>query len=204
MIRNIVFDMGNVLLRFDPEYFITRAGVTDPDERKIIRNELFQSVEWALMDLGLLTEDTAEPRILARVPDRLKGTVSDLLRNWAMSREMVPGMEELARRLKKAGYGIYLLSNASVSQHVYWPRLPISEIFDGKLISCDVRVVKPSPEIYRLFLEKFSLRAEECVFLDDSIANAAAAVACGWQAIAFHGDAKEAEEKLLAMGVKGI
>ncbi len=204
MIRNIVFDMGNVLLRFDPEYFITRAGITEEEDRRIIRNELFQSVEWALMDLGFLTEDTAEPAILSRVPDRLKGTVSDLLRNWAMAREMVPGMEELARSLKKAGYGIYLLSNASVSQHVYWPRLPISRIFDGKLISCDVKVVKPSPEIYRLFLERFSLKAEECVFIDDSIANAAAAVACGWQAIVFHGEAEEAQRKLREMGVRGI
>ena len=54
MIRNIVFDMGNVLIRFDPELFIDREGVTDPDDRKLILDELFNSVEWAQMDRGTL------------------------------------------------------------------------------------------------------------------------------------------------------
>ena len=49
MIRNIVFDMGNVLIRFDPEEFISRAGITDPADRRIVREELFASVEWAQM-----------------------------------------------------------------------------------------------------------------------------------------------------------
>ena len=74
MIRNIVFDMGNVVIRFDPSYFLDRAGITDPDDRKLVMNELFQSVEWAQMDAGTLTEKTAEPAILARIPDRLKET----------------------------------------------------------------------------------------------------------------------------------
>ena len=47
MIRNIVFDMGNVMIRFDPGYFITREGITDPADRKLVMNELFRSVEWA-------------------------------------------------------------------------------------------------------------------------------------------------------------
>ena len=201
MIRNIVFDMGNVLLRFDPEYFITREGIQDEEERKIIRNELFQSAEWALMDLGLLTEDTAEPRILARVPAYLHEKTVRLLRNWAFPREPIPGMEDLISRLKDAGYGIYLLSNASVAQHVYWPQQPISRLFDGKLISCDIKVVKPSREIYRQFTEKFGLKPEECVFIDDAPANIAGAIACGWQGIVFHGEAQEAEQKLKELGI---
>ena len=72
MIRNIVFDMGNVMIRFDPGYFITREGITDPADRKLVMNELFRSVEWAQMDSGVLTEETAEPLVLSRVPDRLK------------------------------------------------------------------------------------------------------------------------------------
>ncbi len=201
MIRNIVFDMGNVIIRFDPVFFIGREGVTDPEDRKLILNELFLSVEWAKMDAGVLTEETAEPLILPRFPDRLKNTVRNLLYNWSRPGDTIPGMESLVRRLKGAGYGVYLLSNASKGQHVYWPKIPVSRLFDGKLISCDVGLVKPMLEIYETFTEKFSLRPEECVFIDDSAPNAAWAAACGWQGIVFHGDADELERKLAALGV---
>ena len=202
MIRNIVFDMGNVVIRFDPPFFLDRAGIHDPEDRKLILNELFLSVEWAQMDAGTLTEQTAEPLILPRIPERLREAVRTLLYTWAYPRDMIPGMEELVRRLKSAGYGIYLLSNASVAQHEYWPKFPVSRLFDGKLISCDVKVVKPCHRIYRLFTEKFMLKPEECVFIDDAPANVAGAVACGWQGIVFHGSADELAQKLRLLGIR--
>ncbi len=202
MIRNIVFDMGNVLIRFDPPFFLDRAGIMDPDDRKLILRELFLSVEWAQMDAGTLTEETAEPVVLARIPERLRNAVSNLLYHWADQREEIPGMRELVVRLKDAGYGIYLLSNASVAQHRYWPEYEVSRYMDGKLISCDVKVVKPCHRIYQLFTEKFSLIPEECLFIDDAPANVAGAAACGWQGIVFHGDAAELEQKLRQMGIR--
>ena len=201
MIRNIVFDMGNVMIRFDPAYFITREGITDPADRKLVMNELFQSVEWAQMDSGVLTEETAEPLVLSRVPDRLKNHVRHLLYNWSDPRDTIPGMEDLVRRLKDAGYGIWLLSNASKAQHVYWPKVPASRLFDGKLISCDIGFVKPMREIYEAFTGKFGLVPEECVFIDDAANNVAGAVACGWHGIVFHGDSEELAGKLSALGV---
>lgn len=201
MIRNIVFDMGNVIIRFDPRWFMERDGITDHLDQKLILNELFLSVEWAQMDAGVLTEETAEPLILARFPDRLKEPVHRLLFDWAYPRDMIPGMENLVQRLKNAGYGIYLLSNASRAQHDYWPKFPVSSLFDGKLISCDLGKVKPMHEIYRAFTDRFSLNPKECVFIDDAPANVAGAVACGWQGIVFHGDADELERKLRAMGI---
>ena len=202
MIRNVVFDMGNVLLRFSPEQFLTREGVLDPEDRKLLRNELFLSVEWALMDLGALSEDTAEPLIAARLPERLREKASELLHNWSRDRETVPGMEEIVRRLKAAGYRLYLLSNASVGQPDYWNRLEMSRLFDGTLISAFVKTVKPGPEIYRLFIKKFALKEDECVFIDDSHANVAAAVNLGWKGIVFHGEAEEAERKLKELGLR--
>ena len=202
MIRNIVFDMGNVLVRFDPGMFMTREGIIDPQDRQTVTRELFQSVEWAQMDMGILNEDTLEPLVLPRVPERLREKVKHLLHNWAVPREMMPGMEDLVRRLKKAGYGIYLLSNASSSQPDFWNPMPVSECFSGTMISAFVKTVKPNPTIYRLFTEEFGLREEECVFIDDAPINVAGAVACGWQGIVFHGDEEELEEKLTQLGVK--
>ena len=201
MIRNIVFDMGKVMIQFNPDRFMDRAGIKDPADRKLIMNELFRSVEWAQMDEGTLTEETAEPLILTRIPERLKAIVSSLLYNWAFPREQIPGMEDLVRRLKETGYGIWLLSNASKMQPRYWRDVPVSRYFDGTLISCDVNVVKPCRQIYRIFTERFSLKPEECLFIDDAPANVAGAIACGWQGIVFHGDAEELELKMIDAGI---
>lgn len=202
MIRNIVFDMGRVMIRFEPDVFMDREGIMDPGDRKLVLNELFHSVEWAQMDAGTLTEETAEPLILARFPERLHRQVHNLLFNWPEEHEQVPEIEDLVRRLKEAGYGIYLLSNATAMQHRYWPLYPVSRWFDGKLISWDVRCVKPAHEIYRIFTERFSLKPEECLFVDDAPANVAAAIACGWQGIVFHGDRQDLERKLIRAGVR--
>lgn len=201
MIRNIVFDMGNVLVVFDPQYFMDLEGINDKDDRLLVYREVFHSIEWAQMDLGVLTEETAEPLILERIPERLRDSVKNLLSHWWEKRTCVPGMEELLRRLKDAGYRLYLLSNASILQHQYWPTFPVSRLFDGKLISCDYGIIKPNPEIYQLFIRKFGLNEKETLFVDDLPANVAAAVQCGWQGIVFQGEANELARKMELYGI---
>ncbi len=196
MIRNIVFDMGNVLVVFDPQYFMDQEGITDPEDRALVNRELFHNIEWAQMDLGVLTEDTAEPLVLQRIPDRLKDKVRHLLHGWWEKRSCIDGMEDLLKDLKRAGYNLFLLSNASVSQHIYWPRFEMSKLMDGKMISCDLGIVKPNPEIYRRFTGQFRLKPEECLFIDDFPANAAAAVSCGWKGIVFQGSAEDLRNRL--------
>lgn len=202
MIRNIVFDMGNVLIRFDPSLFIEREGIVDPEDRKLILDELFNSVEWAQMDRGILEEKTAEPFILERFPERLHPVVSNLLHHWAIPGDEFTGMRELVAELKESGYGLFLLSNASTAQHRYWPLFPVSRYFDGKLISCDVKVVKPMREIYQIFTDRFLLNPEECFFVDDSPANVAAAITCGWNGVVFHQDAVQLRKKMRQLGIR--
>ena len=164
-------------------------------------NELFLSVEWAQMDCGTLTEETAEPLILKRFPERLHESVHRLLFSWSQPQDTIDGMEALVKELKEKGYRLFLLSNASTAQHRYWPEIPVSRELEGKLISCDVHVVKPNPEIYRIFTAKFDLQPEECLFIDDAAANAAAAIQCGWQGIVFHGSTAELRGKLEKLGI---
>ena len=202
MIRNFVFDMGNVLIRFDPLLFIEREGITDQEDRKIILDELFNSVEWAQMDRGILEEKTAEPFILKRFPERLHPAVCNLLYHWAIPGDEFYGMRELVAELKEADYRLFLLSNASTAQHRYWPLFPVSRYFDGKLISCDVKVVKPMREIYQIFTDRFLLDPEECLFIDDAPANVAAAITCGWNGIVFHGDAVQLRLKMRQFGIR--
>ncbi len=201
MIRNIVFDMGNVLVRFEPELFLTREGIIKPEEREIILRELFRSVEWAQMDLGVLREETAEPIVLARIPAYLHGAVRNLLYHWSRPEDVLDSMEELVSRLKAAGYGIWLLSNASLAHHQYWPRYGVSRFFDGVMVSADLKLIKPMNEIYHCFTEQFSLRPEECLFIDDMPVNVAGAVKNGWKGIVYHGDPEELKAKLAENGV---
>ena len=201
MIRNILFDMGNVLLRFDRQVFLDRLDVTEEDKQLLLR-EVFLSKEWVEMDRGTLREETAEPIMCSRLPVHLHEAVHELASCWDQPILPMEGMEQLVRELKQAGYGIWLLSNASVRQHAYWPRVPGSALFDGTLISADEGVMKPQPEIYRLCLERFGLKAEECFFIDDVPANIEGAAAGGISGTVFHGDAARLREDLLQAGVR--
>ena len=200
MIKNILFDMGQVLIRFDQKYFIKRLGIEDVDLDLLLR-QVYRSVEWVQMDRGTLREEDAFRSISKRLPERLHDAAWKLICMWDRPILEVAGMYELVEELKGLGYGIYLLSNASVRQHDYWPRIPASRFFDGKLISADVHVIKPQPEIYRLCLEKFGLQAEECFFIDDAPANIEGALCCGIAGAVFHGDAKLLRSQLRTAGI---
>ena len=200
MIRSIVFDMGGVLIRYEPELFLQRLGVTDAD-RALLRREVFSSIEWARLDRGSLRDAEARALMRARLPERLHAAVYTLVSEWERPMLPIEGMEELIRELKARGYGIYLLSNASFRQHEYWPLVPGSALFDGTLISADVGLVKPQPEIYRLLCERFSLKAEECVFIDDVGQNAEGAYYSGMHAIVFHNDMDELRTRLRELNV---
>ena len=150
--------MGNVLIYFNREIFLDRVGVTDPEDRKLLLREVYLSLEWSRMDRGSLSDEEAADIIARRVPERLRRQVHQLVNEWDRPILPVPGMEELVRELRANGYGIYLLSNASFRQHVYWPRVPAADLFYGTLISADVHLVKPQPEIYELLCNTFSLK----------------------------------------------
>ena len=200
MIRNIVFDMGNVMIYFRKDLFLDQAGVSGED-RTLLARVVFDSLEWARLDRGSLLEDEAERIMCARLPARLHDKVHYFVYDWDKPLYPVRGMAPLVRELKEKGYGIYLLSNAASRQHEYWPRIPASRFFDGTLISADVKLVKPQPEIYRLLCETFSLIPDECVFIDDAINNAEGAFLCGMHPIVFHDDVSELRARLREEGV---
>ena len=101
MIRNIVFDMGNVLLRFDRQIFLNRLDVSEEDKQLLLQ-EVFLSKEWVEMDRGTLREETAEPLMCARLPEHLHGAVHELVSCWDQPILPMEGMEELVKELKVA------------------------------------------------------------------------------------------------------
>ena len=200
MIKNILFDMGNVLIRFDRKVFLDRLDIS-PEDRQLLMREVFLSVEWVRMDRGTLEEPEAEAIICRRLPERLHPAVHQLVSCWDEPMLPVPGMARLVEELKAGGYGIYLLSNASIRQHQYWPKIPGWQFFDGKVISADEKVMKPHPDYYRIALERFGLRPEECFFVDDVPANIEGAQFCGISGAVFHEDVALLRSQLRAAGV---
>lgn len=198
MIRNIIFDMGNVLIRYDPEYFIGRAGIKDPQEKALLLSEIYRSPKWALMDYGQWTEKDLEAYVLPRLPVHLHKVVPGLISHWEPL-EPIPGMAELICDCKKSGLGIYLLSNASFRQPDYWKDIPGHEYFDGTIVSAFEGCVKPSAEIFHRLLERFHLKAEECFFVDDMAENVASAKRVGIDGFVFQGDAAALRKAISAL-----
>lgn len=200
MIKNIVFDMGNVLIKFDRDIFLDKIEAFGED-REILMREVYLSLEWSMMDRGSLTDEQAAERMRRRVPERLHKYVNALTFEWERPILPIDGMEELVRELKAKGYHIFLLSNASLRQHDYWPLVPAAECFEDTVISADVKLVKPQPEIYLYAMYKFGARPEESVFIDDTGPNVEGAVYSGLHGIVFHGSTEELREKLRELGV---
>ena len=187
MIRNIVFDMGNVLIYFDRNLFMDRLGVA-PEDKKLLMREVFLSLEWVRMDRGSMVEAEAVASCCSRLPEHLHEAAEKLIAMWDRPILPIPGMYELIEELKAKGYGIYLLSNASIRQPCYWPHVPGSEYFDGAVISACERLFKPNPEIYQRLLERYHLNAQDCLFVDDYQTNVDGAMAVRIQGFHFTGD----------------
>lgn len=187
MIRNIVFDMGGVLLHYDPSHFVDLLH-TGAEDKALLMREVFNTVTWFRMDRGTIGEEEAAASMKENLPPRLHGAVDRLIRWWELELRPMDGMEELLRELKEMGYGVYLLSNATVRQPEYFDRVPASRYMDGRLVSAFYHLLKPQHEIFEAFLEKFTLKAEECFFVDDSVANVESAYCLGIAGAVFDGD----------------
>lgn len=198
MIKNIVFDMGMVLLVYDPVR-VCRQYTDSEADVEAIRAALFESPEWKLLDRGDITEEKAMETVRRRLPDdRLREMASQCMIHWH-EYNIWPkeGMEELIRSLKERGYRIYLCSNASLRLRVYEHQIPGIQYFDGTLVSAEEHCLKPEPQIYRRLFEKFSIRPEESFFIDDMQANIEGARACGMDGYCFaDGDVKRLRERL--------
>ena len=206
MIRNILFDMGNVLIRFAPDVFIRRAGITDSADHDLLFREVYRSVEWVELDRGLLSEEEAIAAMTARLPERLHPIAEKLVTHWDRPALPVEGMEALAEDLKNAGYELYLLTNAGPRHREYWPRFSVSRLFPPERIflSAQWHLLKPEPAYFRQALDHFALRAGECVFIDDSPNNVEGAVRAGIHGVVFHGSAPLLRETLHARGIREV
>ncbi len=200
MIQSIIFDMGGVLIAWDPARIVARLELPEEDG-KLLKREIFDSVEWVSQDRGTHSEKDTLSLVRARLPERLHAAAERCVYWWKEPFWPVPGMAALVKELKALGYGIYLLSNATRELHVYFSRIPGSEYFDGMLVSSDHLLLKPQHEIYEELFHRFSLDPARCYFIDDSPANIEGASRVGMRGSVFRGDMARLRRELSAAGV---
>lgn len=201
MIRQVVFDMGNVLIKWDPDEIIARLGVTGEDARRL-RREVFDCDEWVTMDRGTMSQDEGLARILQRLPQELHGAAERCVRDWWKAELVhIEGVEALIREIHALGYGLYILSNATSFLHDYFDRLPAHECFRGLVVSADEKLLKPQHEIFERFLERFKLDPAECFFIDDSPLNIDGARCAGIRGTVFFRDMARLRRELNEAGI---
>lgn len=199
-IKNIVFDMGNVLIEDNMPGFAAQYLPSKSDQ-KIILKELFYGPEWMEWNLGTMDIPAAAAGVEKRLPIRLRSVCARLMEDWGMNNPRIDGIEPLIRRLKENGYGIYLLSNTADTYYQYRHRLPAIEIFDGEFISADYHLLKPERSIYHKFTETFGLVPEENFFIDDRTENIEGAKDAGWSGFVFQKNIPELKNALAKAGV---
>ncbi len=201
MIKNIVFDMGNVLVKYCDDRVASRY-IEDVLDRERVRTAVFQSPEWVLLDMGVISDAQALKQMCGRLPERLHEAAALCMRDWDRYNMWgIQEMEPLLRELKAKGYGIYVCSNAALRlRDIYRELFPAVDCIDGLLFSAEVKCIKPQREMYQHFFERFHLKPEECFFIDDLPSNIEGGRACGMDGYCFaDGDIGKLREVLAAL-----
>lgn len=178
MIKNIIFDLGNVLISWKPEEYLIKNGYGEK-ERTTILNEVFRSKEWLSLDNGDMSLKEAVKRIAFK--SSLKTDEIYSVFNLR-TRILFPleGNTKMVPALKKEGFRLYYLSNfpEDIFDEVE-AKYEFFRYFDGGLISARAKASKPNEKIYRKLLDHYSLLPEESLFIDDTHANAVSAEMLG-------------------------
>ena len=183
MYKNVIFDIGGVMVDFDPKDFLLERFCNAAVEEKVYRLT-FGSETWQKLDAGLCSRYEGSQAMLAAA--RAEGCafeVQEVLENWTSILRVRRRMVELVRRLKNHGYCVYYLSNIPEDILPLLMRRGLEGVFDGGVASCDVHINKPDPRIYQCLLDKYGLTAGECIFIDDSRANVQTAFQLGMNSI---------------------
>lgn len=195
-----IFDFGRVLIDFDMPR-MTSVYVKDKQDAALVEEIVFDRAYWNMLDEGTITDEEVKRSVCERLPERLHESACRVFENWYRNVEPISGMYELVEELRSMGKWLYLLSNISRTFAENYSSVPhINELFskfDGLVFSGPLGIVKPGREIFEHLLNKYSLKAEDCTFIDDNADNIATAADIGINAYLFDGDAEKLRKYIL-------
>jgi len=194
MIKNLIFDFGQVLVRFNPYYMASRYAECESDTR-LLAEVVFDRMYWDRLDDGTISDKEVVRLSCERLPDRLHAVAEKIYYNWIYNLPPVEGMWELVRKLKESGkYRLFLLSNISTYFADRADEIPITSEFELCVYSARVGAVKPDAKIFDLLCKSADVLPEESLFIDDSQNNIKGAEHYGIKGYLFDGDAKKLSE----------
>ena len=184
MIRNIVFDLGNVLVDFDPKFYMQSFGFTEQEIQNLFR--LVYEDDWRLYDRGDYASVTDLcDAVCKKHPAYASAFKKILCPEWVQIHSLKEETARYLSELKARGYRIYLLSNLSKESYDYVSSYPFFALIDGGVYSYQEHICKPDRGIYEVLLARYALCADETVFLDDAEANVEAANRLGIHGFCF-------------------
>jgi len=201
MIKNIIFDVGNVLVDFRYHDYMLQLGFSD-DAVKVIEKKLIgNDALWSQLDYGREPEEETIRKMIGEVPGYEK-YVDTFFSNIIDIVETYPYTVSWIKELKSKGYGVYILSNYPPK---WWTlhdkeRFGFTHLVDGMVVSGFVNTVKPEKEIYECLLKKYDLNPDECLFFDDRKKNIDGAKAAGIHGYVFT-TYEDAVEYLKSIGI---
>lgn len=183
MIKQVIFDLGQVLIGFKPLEFLLSYQLS-PQQCKAVAKECFETDLWDELDRGTYSYSGAADILCRKFLD-----LSHILRP-AITKDIYRIFTELEtgtaflRWCRQEGYACYYLSNfGSEGLHYVNQKFDFFQEFQGGIASYEIHSIKPEPEIYKHFLSTYALKPEECIFIDDKPKNVAAAESFGFHGI---------------------
>jgi putative hydrolase of the HAD superfamily len=186
-IRNVVFDLGGVLLEWKPDHILARLYPDDRETQARVKKEVFQHPDWLALDKGTLNEEEA----VRLFQQRTGRPLSEMKGLMEMVRETLIPIQPtftLLEELSKEGIGLYCVSNMQTNVFAYLQkRYDFWGKFKGRVISAHVRMIKPDAEIFHYLFSRYGLAPSESVFIDDHPPNVESARRLEMEAILFQG-----------------
>lgn len=184
MLKNIIFDFGNVIMNYNPDEILNHYELS-PEDHNLLRKTIFESEEWGKIDAGQITEKEATEIFVDRVPNKLKSKAKQIMSTWPENVDFYEPVFNYIEKLRKDGYKIYGLSNTGMQFANFVKDSEMGNYFDGYVFSAQEKLMKPDRKIYEKLISRYNLNPKESLFIDDLKANTDAAKKLGMQAFTF-------------------
>jgi len=185
-IDNVIFDVGNVLIEYNPDKLLRDLVPDQPELYPDLKERVFHSPYWPMLDRGVMTSEEAIEPMSALRPD-LKPAVTRIMTGWIDLKDVIDEGIDTLKKCKAMGKKLYVLSNYNDQAFAYIrTKYDFWSLFDGFLISGEEGLTKPDPMIFELLIRRFQLDPARSLFIDDSHVNIEGALHCGLQGVCYN------------------
>ena len=167
MIKNIIFDLMNVIIKKDSNIKTLMNFTNDANKAEDLQKYIYKTEEWKLLDLGNISHEQAIKEMQRKAPKEYSDLIKEVMNNRCQYVTVNEGTVKIAKSLKEKGYHIYVLSNMSEFAYTYFKDIDFFKLCDGIMISAYEHLVKPDEKIFMTLLYRYGLKPEECLFVDD-------------------------------------